>query len=164
MRPSLPVLAHIVEHAFQHDDEETLMDALWAVSYLSDGEQENIDAVVFGADAKSISEPGGNWSSSSPLSFSRYRQRGLGGGGGVNNREQHSFAAGERKDNEDKEKKEDGVGDVPSFSSSSPSSRSTPKVGSLVGRLVRLLAHGSPKVQTPALRVRRSMKGGVQGG
>jgi len=39
----LPVLALLLRSS---GDEETLTDALWAVSYLSDGEQENIDVVL----------------------------------------------------------------------------------------------------------------------
>jgi len=41
----LPALPHIAQLLY-HDDEDTLVDACWALSYLSDGNDKHIDAVV----------------------------------------------------------------------------------------------------------------------
>ena len=43
VQPAIPVLAQILSKT---DDKETLMDACWAMSYLSDGENERVAAVV----------------------------------------------------------------------------------------------------------------------
>jgi len=111
MKPCLPVLAALVERSRGDDllpeDEETLTDALWAVSYLSDGEQENIDAV---------------------LSATSWKKR---------------KGDGESKATEEEEEAKEAH-------DSSDSSGGAP--GTLVRRLLELLAHGSKKVQTPALR------------
>jgi importin subunit alpha-6/7 len=42
MRPALPALKHLVFS----QDEEVLTDACWALSYLSDGTNDNIQAVI----------------------------------------------------------------------------------------------------------------------
>lgn len=43
MAPAIPALAQVL---LQQDDKETLMDACWAMSYLSDGDNDRVAAVV----------------------------------------------------------------------------------------------------------------------
>jgi importin subunit alpha-1 len=43
LRPALPVLAHVLMNS---DDQDTIIDATWALSYLSDGDNTRIQSVV----------------------------------------------------------------------------------------------------------------------
>mmetsp|Transcript_9948 Transcript_9948/g.12071 ORF Transcript_9948/g.12071 Transcript_9948/m.12071 type:complete len:814 (+) Transcript_9948:55-2496(+) len=78
LKPALPGLAVLIEYVL---DEEALSDALWAASYLSDGDQDNIDAVLC-ADISSANLLSQFSSSSSSLNERDYRRGGSGGGHG----------------------------------------------------------------------------------
>ena len=121
LKPALPVLARLLTCC--QDDEDTLADALWAVSYLSDGEQANIDAVL----------------STHAVGLDRsYHQDDDDGDDDVDGADEEMAKA--------KAEGSHGTG------VGRGSGRGGSSAGGLARRLVSLLTHRAVAVQTPALR------------
>ena len=128
LQPALPVLARLLTCC--QEDEDTLADALWAVSYLSDGEQANIDAVL----------------STHAVGLDRSYHQDDDDDDDLDEDEE-AFAKA----------KADGYSSSSSSSSGGAGGRSGrgrggSSAGGLARRLVSLLTHHTVAVQTPALR------------